>query len=858
MFFVLFSVLIWPQRKRHKMGVNCLQKRLGRGTLSRWLCLRGNSNVKFKGVHLNGEYDLHYISCFYRDAIQIESAQEPTPENRKRPKLEQRVVRLAKDVQHYKERSAKNRKEKNDLKMMYTCKIARKRAQFHLARGNLITKYEVQIRILKNGIKKYRNATSKLFSPKQVTLLLTGRKQAKWNNAEIGKFISLRYKSNLYEHMRSLSFPFASTRTLQRFTSKIQFRPGILHPIINMLKNEFESALDIQRQCCLVFDEMSLEGAFAYDAEEDKIYPPSVNMNVYFLRGLFSNWKQPIAFEFDDHFSPEKILQMIDLAESIGLRVRGLVCDLGGKNRGLLNKLGAKVRKTKSSTGDKYSIVSSFKNPTRCLDEIWVFPDAPHLIKLLRDNLFKYGLVLESGVKIILDDFRKLVSIDSGELQSNFKLSEKHINVKGLQKTTVSLAVQLFSNFTAALWRKIYPNRSKESDFIEIVNNWFDTMNSRTVQEAISSKKPFGINYAQQLETLEKMEESIVKLRVGQAKCLYPFQRGFLQSINSIRGLFHDMSGSSLRIKYILTCKVNQDLAENSFSMIRKTGAYHSRPSAVDAKRRLKLLCLSWGGTNLKTSAVQVEDNEPFLSARMMASLTTAMPEDDLVVPWLDLNEAVGNLLSEDNFDVVLRSMGPAQSCEEGGKEYVAGFVASKFARDHPELVASSQEQQLLQNFSWVMSLHKEKLTIPSIKWRNWCAQLEEEFRDFHRVGGRYHLSLDSGVLEGFSVSLSEKYPQIPRGPLKLFIKTRTFARIKSVNQKLVEERRVAAQKRMEGWVRSQSRGPQTGHEEDYDEDDNFFEEEDNFPEDFDYQVPNVSSSINWQEEYQNYINSEV
>lgn len=105
MFFVLFSVLIWPQRKRHKMGVNCLQKRLGRGTLSRWLCLRGNSNVKFKGVHLNGEYDLHYISCFYRDAIQIESAQEPTPENRKRPKLEQRVVRLAKDVQHYKERT---------------------------------------------------------------------------------------------------------------------------------------------------------------------------------------------------------------------------------------------------------------------------------------------------------------------------------------------------------------------------------------------------------------------------------------------------------------------------------------------------------------------------------------------------------------------------------------------------------------------------------------------------------------------------------------------------------------------------------------------------------------------------------
>lgn len=162
-----------------------------------------------------------------------------------------------------------------------------------------------------------------------------------------------------------------------------------------------------------------------------------------------------------------------------------------------------------------------------------------------------------------------------------------------------------------------------------------------------------------------------MKIRVGNAKHLLPFQRGILTSINSTRGLFNEMSGSSMRFSYILTNKVNQDVVENLFSMIRKVGALHQKPSAVDAKRRLKLICLSWGGSNLKTSAVQKEDDEPFLSSRMMHSLTTPTTNALTTLTSVELHEDVPvvNTMTEENVEEVLRSMGLPQSCAYGGKE---------------------------------------------------------------------------------------------------------------------------------------------------------------------------------------------
>lgn len=596
---------------------------------------------------------------------------EKLPLPNKRRRFEERIARLSAEIKHYKSRSSNNRIQKNALKKLQNIQISKARTRYDTRRKILATVCDNKLKMKDVELTKYKGALAKIFTPKQTNILLTGKKHAKWTDGEIGKFITMRYKANTYEYMRTLGFPFASTRTLQRFTQKIDFSPGILKPILSLLKNEFQDASEISRQCSLVFDEMALEGSFAYDSVEDKIYPPSVNINAYVLRGLFSPWKQVIAYEFNDDFNPEKMKDIITAVENIGLHVRTLVCDLGGKNRGMLNKLGVKVRKIPSTTGNKYAVVSSFKNPIRTEDEVWVFPDAPHMIKLIRDNMFKNGLQLEPGIWLRKEDFEQLLKVDSDEMQSNYKLQRKHLDVNGLQKCTVSLAVQLFSNTTAALWEKVYPNRVVQQKSIKLVNDWFDLMNSRTTKEHCINKQPFGCNLASQMELLDEMETWIMKIRVGNAKHLLPFQRGILTSINSTRGLFNEMSGSSMRFSYILTNKVNQDVVENLFSMIRKVGALHQKPSAVDAKRRLKLICLSWGGSNLKTSAVQKEDDEPFLSSRMMHSLTTPTTNALTTLTSVELHEDVPvvNTMTEENVEEVLRSMGLPQSCAYGGKE---------------------------------------------------------------------------------------------------------------------------------------------------------------------------------------------
>lgn len=239
--------------------------------------------------------------------------------------LKNEISTLEERKQYFEQRSRKNRKDKLRILQSHRIEKAKIRRQASI---NLI---DLRVKFLDKHYEasQLRKGLKKLFTDKQITMLVEGRHHLKWSNEEIGKAITLRYRANMYESLRAMKFPFPATRTLQAHTQKIDFRPGILFPIINLLKNYFEGAPDFQRQCCLVFDEMGLDGSYSYDDVEDRVYAPKVNLNVYFLRGLLHEWKQPICYEFDDDFSVAKIMEMIQMVQTAGLKVRGVVSDLG-------------------------------------------------------------------------------------------------------------------------------------------------------------------------------------------------------------------------------------------------------------------------------------------------------------------------------------------------------------------------------------------------------------------------------------------------------------------------------------------------------------------------------------------------
>lgn len=218
-----------------------------------------------------------------------------------------------------------------------------------------------------------------------------------------------------------------STRTLREWTHSIKFIPGILHSVLNMLKEYFSTAPDAAKDCALAIDEMGTEPTYAYDPSEDRIYGQVKSLNAYVLRGLTEEWKQLVAFKFDDDFSEEWFVSLLQAIGSIGLRVRAVVSDLGVKNRRLMNKFNVNVRKE----NEKIVVRHSMKNPTFPDIKIHFFADMPHLIKLLRNHTLEHGIVLNGGYKIEKADFEKLLRMDKAEFKSAWKLKDEHLNVKG-------------------------------------------------------------------------------------------------------------------------------------------------------------------------------------------------------------------------------------------------------------------------------------------------------------------------------------------------------------------------------------------------------------------------------------------
>lgn len=70
-------------------------------------------------------------------------------------------------------------------------------------------------------------------------------------------------------------------------------------------------------------------------------------------------------------------------------------------------------------------------------------------------------------------------------------------------------------------------------------------------------------------------------------------------------------SDEQLEIKYIITCRLNQDLLEHFFSFIRATGGAYDHPTALDFKYRLKRYIVGKYSANLFCGSSNIIAGEP-------------------------------------------------------------------------------------------------------------------------------------------------------------------------------------------------------------------------------------------------------
>lgn len=214
------------------------------------------------------------------------------------------------------------------------------------------------------------------------------------------------------------------------------------------------------------------------------------------IRGLFADWKQPIYVGFDVSMSLNLLNEAMSRVYGAGFEVVATNSDCGGANVGIWNKI------------DLDKGITHIEHPVT-QRKVFLFADAPHILKLTRNWLIDNGFQLPDGSTISHQPLWNLVAKERTEISDTFFLKEEHINCQRSQRQNVGFAAKLLSRkCSIALQRKVNtPEAKRLADFILKVNNWWDVFNSRYPNESQVLKTPYGMNIEEQNEVLQEIEE---------------------------------------------------------------------------------------------------------------------------------------------------------------------------------------------------------------------------------------------------------------------------------------------------------------------------------------------------------------
>ena len=161
---------------------------------------------------------------------------------------------------------------------------------------------------------------------------------------------------------------------------------------------------------------------------------------------------------------------------AVNVEVVAVVSDMGSNNQGLWRDYG--ICQLKNGKLNKTFILLSDTG-----DKIFFFPDFPPLWKLLRNHILDHGLTIrtedDEEFHIGKNLIENLLSKSRSEFTGAYKLTNKHIMVKGKTRQNVSAAFQFLSFTTSKAILRFMPECEKEAGFFSLMNDFSDLANSR-------------------------------------------------------------------------------------------------------------------------------------------------------------------------------------------------------------------------------------------------------------------------------------------------------------------------------------------------------------------------------------------
>jgi len=470
-----------------------------------------------------------------------------------------------------------------------------------------------------------------------------------------------------------------SKTSLCMWLHSLSCEPGFSGEIFVALKHKLQAFSDRDKVCALMIDEMSLKSGLHYDSGIDTIigfedYGAGLGRRsnvvtsalVFMVRGLASNWKQPIAYVLTPSTCKmcdvKKLLfECLAKLHDIGLTVKVIISDQGSNFQQLANSLGVCVSRP-------YFELSNRK--------YYYMFDQPLKHTFHFDNT-------TASWKTISDFF----NIDSKQkFRLAPRLTAKHLELPAFSKMKVKLAAQVLSRSVAAGLEThasmLGSDAVDTAEFVQKFDDIFDAVNSsqlkceKSLKCAVSSDSThvtFFHGVLNWLATLRVVNNAGVD-KTNSIKCL----KGWQISVSGIMQLWADLQNNH-NFSFLFTRRLNQDPLENTFSIIRQKGGNCDHPSPGQFRHLFKQACCSKLLEPGKGANCELD----------MGSLLVILDEVKGSKRLGSLQHNVSKEVKSIDRIAVLPSC-TGDILEDNGLYYVCGYLARKVTEWHPCTVCQS------------------------------------------------------------------------------------------------------------------------------------------------------------------------
>lgn len=250
---------------------------------------------------------------------------------------------------------------------------------------------------------------------------------------------------------------------------------------------------DLDKNCCLIFDEISVSSGLSYEPSKQRISgfedmgelgrsnKYANHALVFMLRGLTKTWKQVVAYYFVTSTVSSDNLKIILKTvicqiQAIGLNVMATVCDQGTTQREALKELcGENI-----TNPCPYTFTINGRN-------IAVVFDVPHLLKCTRNALLRCNLLFKKDKIAKFKYIKQVFDIDQTKnYKTLYRLKPADFNFKdSFNKMRVKIAAELSHSVAAAIETYcsldcLPAEAVYTAELAQLIDDLFDSLNGHT------------------------------------------------------------------------------------------------------------------------------------------------------------------------------------------------------------------------------------------------------------------------------------------------------------------------------------------------------------------------------------------